>query len=303
VSSMQYGPGGASIAIPTGAPLTFEQQQAKILENPFYKQQTQWLNDDVALKKQRAAEDAALAKQFYDLNVQQASAGASSGGDYGLAAATAQAALAKENAARDNANRAEYLREALASRGMASSGQNVWEQNQRDFEYQQGLKGIDIDLKARADAAAQARAEAQSRLSMQLQEMQLRYQADVRDQGRYLSDLDSGAARERGNILMSEWDRLWKTGAFDTPSMMAAFDPASGLYRSSDGRWWKGLDANGNPIPADAPGSGGGGGGGGGGGSIPEYVPGSGQITAYPESRPAENYTGSYGGLPGWGYE
>jgi hypothetical protein len=295
LSSAMYGPAGASIAIPTGDPLSFEAQQQKILSNPFYLQQTQWLNDDVALKKQRAAEDAALAKQFYDLNVQQASAGASSGGDYGLAAATAQAALAKENAARDNANRAEYLREALASRGMASSGQNVWEQNQRDFEYQQGLKGIDIDLKARADAAAQARAEAQSRLSMQLQEMQLRYQADVRDQGRYLSDLDSGAARERGNILMSEWDRLWKTGAFDSPSLMAQWDPTSGLYRTSDGRYF---DANGNATSWSQPTSTANYGGtnvdlGG-------YVPGSNVITDYSSSpsRPASNP------IPGaWGYE
>jgi hypothetical protein len=263
LSSSLYGPGGASIAIPTGPALTFEEQQAKILQNPFYLQQTQWLEGDAALKKSRAAEDAALAKQFYDLNVQQANAGASSGGDYGLASATAQAALAKENAARDNANRAEYLREALASRGMVSSGQNAWEQNQRDFEYQQGLKGIDLDLKARADAASQARAESQSRLSMQLQEMQLRYQADVRDQGRYLADIDSDVARSRGGILMNEWERLWKTGAFETPSMMAQWDPASGLYRTSDGRYF---DASGNATswsPQSQQSSGGGFGGGG----------------------------------------
>jgi hypothetical protein len=286
LSSMQYGPGGASIAIPTGPALTFEQQQAKILENPFYKQQVEWLTGDAALKRSRATEDAALAKQFYDLNVAQANQSASSGGDYGLGAATAQAGLAKENAARDNANRAEYLREALASRGMASSGQNAWEQNQREFEYQQGLKGIDIDLQARSAAASQARADAQSRLSMQLQEMQLRYQADVRDQGRYLADLDSDVARSKGGILMSEWDRLWKTGAFETPSLMAQWDPASGLYRTSDGRYF---DANGNATSWSAP------------TSTPNYggtnvdlggyVPGSNVIADYgaAPSRPAQN--------------
>jgi hypothetical protein len=274
---MQYGPAGASIPILTGAPLTFEQQQAKILDNPFYRQQVEWLTGDAALKKSRAAEDAALAKQFYDLNVQQANQGASGGGDYGMGAAQAQAALAKETAARENAHRAEYLREALASRGMVSSGQNAWEQNQREFEYQQGLKGIQADLDARASAAASSRADAQSRLALQLQEMQLRYQADVRDQGRYLADIDSDVARGKGQILMGEWDRLWKTGAFDVPSMMASWDPSSGLYRTSDGRYF---DANGNPTswspqPASAPsyGGGGDGGGGDGGGAGGESAP------------------------------
>jgi hypothetical protein len=295
LSSMQYGPGGASIAIPTGSPLTFEQQQKLITDNPFYKQQVEWLTGDAALKRTRAAEDAELAKKFYDLNVQQANASASGGGDYGMATAQAQAALAKETAARDNANKAEYLREALASRGMASSGQNAWEQNQREFDYNQGLKAIDADLAGRASAAASARADAQSRLSMQLQEMQLRYQGDVRDQGRYLADLDSGVAREKGNIVMNEWERLWKTGAFDTPSLMAQWDPASGLYRTSDGRYF---DANGNATswapPTSTPNYGGtnvdlGG-----------YVPGSNVITDYSSSpsRPAYNPT------PGaWGYE
>jgi hypothetical protein len=263
LSSMQYGPAGASIPIPTGTPLTFEQQQAKILENPFYKQQMEWLTGDAALKKSRAAEDAALAKQFYDLNVQQASQSAGGGGDYGMATAQAQAALAKETAARENANRAEYLREALASRGMVSSGQNAWEQNQREFDYQQGLKAIDADLAGRASAAASARADAQSRLALQLQEMQLRYQADVRDQGRYFADIDTDVARAKGGILMGEWDRLWKTGAFDVPSVMASWDPSSGLYRTSDGRYF---DANGNPTSwspqSSAPSYGGGGGGG-----------------------------------------
>jgi hypothetical protein len=272
---MQYGPGGASIAIPTGTPLTFEQQQAKILENPFYKQQVEWLTGDAALKKSRAAEDAALAKQFYDLNVQQANAGASGGGDYGMGAAQANAALQRESLARDNANKAEYLREALASRGMVSSGQNAWEQNQREFDYGQNLKGIQNDLDARASAAAQSRADSQSRLSMQLQEMQLRYQADVRDQGRYLADIDSDVARSRGGILMNEWERLWKTGAFETPSMMAQWDPGSGLYRTSDGRYF---DASGNATswsPQSQQSSGGGGYGGGGGGDIYNYPVGS----------------------------
>jgi hypothetical protein len=295
LSSSLYGPEGASIAIPLGAPLTFEQQQAKILENPFYKQQIEWLTGDAALKKQRAAEDAALAKQFYDLNVQQANASASGGGDYGMATAQAQAAIAKESAARDNANKAEYLREALASRGMHSSGQNAWEQNQREFDYNQGLKAIDADLAGRAAAAAGARAEAQSRLSSQLQEMQLRYQADVRDQGRYLADLDSGVARERGGILMNEWERLWKTGAFDQGSIMASWDPESGLYRTSDGRYF---DASGKATSWSRPSSTANYGGtnvdlGG-------YVPNSNVITDYSAapSRPATNP------IPGvWGME
>jgi hypothetical protein len=286
VSSMQYGLGGASIAIPTGPALTFEQQQAKILENPFYKQQVEWLTGDAALKRTRATEDAALAKQFYDLNVAQANQSASGGGDYGMAAAQAQAAIAKETAARDNANKAEYLREALASRGMVSSGQNAWEQNQREFDYGQGLKAIDADLAGRASAAATARADAQSRLSMQLQEMQLRYQTEVRDNNRYLADLDSGVAREKGGILMSEWDRLWKTGAFETPSLMAQWDPASGLYRTADGRYF---DANGNATswspPTSTPNYGGSN------VDLGGYVPGSNVITDYgaAPSRPAEN--------------
>jgi hypothetical protein len=68
-------------------------------------------------------------------------------------------------------------------------------------------------------------------------------------------------ARAKGGILMGEWDRLWKTGAFDVPSMMASWDPSSGLYRTSDGRYF---DANGNatswsPQPASVPSGGGGG--------------------------------------------
>jgi hypothetical protein len=286
LSSQLYGPEGASIAIPTGTPLSFEQQQKLITDNPFYRQQVEWLTGDAALKKSRATEDAALAKQFYDLNVAQANQSASGGGDYGMAAAQAQAAIAKETAARDNANKAEYLREALASRGMVSSGQNAWEQNQREFDYGQGLKAIDADLAGRASAASQARADAQSRLSMQLQEYQLKYQADQREASRYLSDIDTGVARDKGGILMREWDRLWKTGAFETPSLMAQWDPASGLYRTADGRYF---DANGNATswspPTSTPNYGGTN------VALGGYVPGSNVITDYSAapSRPAEN--------------
>jgi hypothetical protein len=220
---MQYGPEGASIPIPTGPVLTFEDQQKKILENQ----------------------------------------------------------LQKQVAARTNAQQAEYIREAMASRGLADSGQTPFEQANRQFGYDTELKGIENDLSARASAAAQARSEAQSRLASQLQEMQLRYQQDQLGQSRYLSDIDSDVARGSGSILMGMWDRLQGSGAFATPTMMASWDPTSGMYRSSDGRYWNPDGTPGSytaPFSGPAPGV-----------DLGGYVPGSNTVTDFAPSRPNTN--------------
>jgi hypothetical protein len=241
----------------------------------------EWLTGDAATKKARALEDAKFAEQFYNLNVAQANASANGGGDYGMAAAQANAELQKQVAARQNSQQAEYIREALASRGLSDSGQTPFEQANRQFGYDTELKGIQNDLDARASAAAQARADSQSRLASQLQEMQLRYQQDQLGNSRYLSDIDTDLARNSGGVLMSMWDRLQGTGAFNTPTMMASWDPTSGMYRSSDGRYW---NADGTPGSYSAPSS----------GPTPGvdlggYVPNSNVVTEFPASRPATN--------------
>lgn len=256
MSSSLYGPAGASIPIPTGPAPDYK----KLIENdPFYLQQKEWMREDAELQKQRLAADRAMAEKFYNLNVQQASASGNSGGDYGLASAQAQAELQKQVAARENAQKEEYIREAMASRGMYDSGQRPLEQANREFDYTTMLKGIDLDLQARASAAAASRASQQQALALQLQEMQLRYQAQ--QQG-YLDaefDINRGLKRGEGETAMQTYERLWKTGALEAPSVMAQWDPASGLYRTGDGRYF---DAAGNPAsPASSPTPSGGGGG------------------------------------------
>lgn len=276
------GPAGNSIFIPTGAAPNYTQFME---DDPFYKQDITWINDALALNQSRLAEDRAFNERAYALNVAQLNNSANSGGDYGLAAAQAAAALAKEKAAHDNVNRAEYLREWLAGRGMVSSGQNAWEQNERQYQFDMYNRGIDQDLAARESSIAQQRAEAQSRLALQLQELQLNKERSDLGYTRDLQDMASGAARSRGQAAFDLYSRLKADGRLNAPGVMAMWDPESGLYVTADGKYY---DQWGNATTwarqqaasAANPGQ-------------PSWAP-----TVFPESRPTTNP------LPGaWGYE
>lgn len=271
-----YGPAGASIPIPTGPALSDEEKRNLILNDPWYKQNTAWLEEESATRKARLERDRQLADQLYNLNVQQASLAANSGGDYGLAAAQAQAGLQKEVAAHDDKLREEQVREIMASRGMFDSGQKQFEQQERVYDYNTLLKGIDIDLQARESAAAQARSEAQSRLALQLQEMQTRHTATLQGFDDDLADLPGQVARERGGYLFGAEDRLRASGKFDRPTMMAVWDPQSGMYRSSDGRYWNPDGTAGSWSPPPQPFSGPAAG-----TDLGGYVPGSNVVTDY----------------------
>jgi hypothetical protein len=264
---MAIGPGGNSIFIPTGPAPDYK---ALIENDPFYKQDLEWLSEAQRIAAQRLTEDKDYSQQLFALNQAQANAAGAGGGDYGLGAAQANAALQKEKAVRDNANRAEYLREWLASRGMASSGQNAWEQNEREYQFGMFNRQIDQDLAARASAAAESRAAAQASLSSQLQEMTLRNQRTLLEFSRDAQDQALGYARDKGQAAFAAYNRLKESGGLNAPGIMALWDPESGLYVTQDGRYF---DASGNPTSwskqAIAPA--GGGGGGDGGGGVPDY--------------------------------
>ncbi len=232
---MAVGPGGNSIFIPTGPAPDYTQ----FLENdPFYKQQITWIDDANRLATERAAAQSGFDQRAYDLNVAQANASANSGGDYGLGAAQANAALQKEGLAHENTNRAEYLREWLGSRGMHDSGQNAWEQNERGYQFDLANRGIDADLAARASAAAQARAEAQSRLQMQLQELALRKEQSALGDTWAAEDRALGAAKAKGEAAFDLYNRLLASGKLNAPGEMALWDEESGLYVTKDGRYF-----------------------------------------------------------------
>jgi hypothetical protein len=294
---MAIGPGGNSIFIPTGPAPDYTQ----FLENdPFYKQELSWINEAQALAAKRLAEDRSFAERAYGLNVSQAQSSGSGGGDYGLAAAQANAALQREKLTRDNANQAEFLREAMASRGMASSGQNLWEQNERTFQFNLANKGIDQDLAARASAAAEARSEAQSRMALQLQELALGQEQRMMGFGRDAEDLALGTSRARGEAAFNLYNRLKADGKLLAPGEMALWDDESQLYVTRGGIYydafgnrtsWQRAVANNGAATGGAPYST---------DSLSGYVPGSNVITDYSAapSRPAFNP------IPGgWGYD
>jgi hypothetical protein len=216
-----------------------------IQDDPFYKQNTLWLEEDAAKKRARALEDKTLAEQLYTINVAQASASRGGGGDYGMAQAQAQADLALQVAAHDDKLKEEYLREALASRGMHDSGQLPFEQQERVYDLETQKKGIQLDLDARAAAAASARSQAQAGLAEQLQEMALRHGADMRGFDRFLEDIAGDVARGRGGYASDTYERLLRSGNLNAPSMSAIWDDGSGLYKASNGQYY---DAFGNPV-------------------------------------------------------
>jgi hypothetical protein len=236
-------PAGYSITIPTGAP------PPDPLNDPFYKQNTAWLEEDAAKKQKRLLEDKTLAEQLYAINVAQASASRGGGGDYGLGAAEAQAALQREQATHDDKLREEQIREIMASRGMHDSGQLPFEQQERQFDLTMLNKGIDADLAARAAAASSARSSAQAGLAEQLQEMALRHGANMTGFNRDLEDLPGAVARERGGYLFEAYNRLNNGQGAGIP---AFWDEASGLYQAANGDWY---DANKNKVsgPSAAP--------------------------------------------------
>lgn len=278
----EVGPAGNSLFIPTGpAP-----NAADLIKNdPFHKQDLEWIEGDAAKALARNAQDKALAEQLYQLKKQQASASANAGGDYGMAGAQAQAGLARESAAHEDKLQEEQIREIMASRGMFDSGQKQFEQQERQYGLDQLLKGIEVDLQSRASAASSARSDAQRGLALQLQEMELHYLDSQRGYGEYAEDVTTGAARDRGGALRNAHGRLVDSGALNAPGMTAYWDSSIGLYKDSAGNYY-------NEFRQKVPGPGAGGGGG-----VPAPAPGppwnpTMPVNDYAPSRPTYNPVG-----------
>lgn len=202
--------------------------------NPQYKQAMEFNTDDTKLALDRLAED----KKFYEQNYQlalQSLQKAGGGGSSGEAQAAALDALAKEQAAHTKKLSEEQLREVMASRGLASSGQVGFEQGELQYNYENLLKEIDLRADARRAAAASAASASRSNRATQLASMQLQYAQDMVKFGRNEQDIKTGAAREKGSILMSTGEKL----------AAAWWDADTGVYSGPGGEQW---DRFGNPI-------------------------------------------------------
>lgn len=242
-----FGPAGASLFIPTGPVPNYEQL---ILDDPFYKQNLTWLADQERIAKERLAQDKTFSQQMFDLSTQQANQqvqAANASADVALGNATAQAQLQRDQAAAANAARAEYLREWLASRGLANSGQRGLEQAAQAQEYGFTLRGIDESLQGTSAGINQDKANRQASLALQLQELSARQQAGLLGYEREAEDAQSQYARQRGQAALDTYNRLLASGRLNQPGVNAVWDPESGLYVTANGEYYA-VDSSGNPY-------------------------------------------------------
>lgn len=249
--AVEPGPFGWSTFVETGPKPDPKSLNLKDLD-PFYAGDLELINEDLALREAEIKRNAARAQQLYQLNVQQASASAGGGGDYGLAAAERSAAMLKEKADRDDKNFRENMRERLASRGALDSGQFGWENNEATWNLDFLKRQIESDLQGRREAIASARASAQAALASRLQEMALRNQWAQEDVAFDLQSLNTAAARQRGQAALAAWARLQESGALMPPGETYYWDPAAGVYRSKSGKVLGGA-AEGPPVQGPPP--------------------------------------------------
>lgn len=195
----------------------------QITQSPEYKQSMENVDLWAQQQKDQAAFDAEWTKKFHEMNAAQIanSYTPSFVGSYGAGEAQqAQLdALQKEKAAHDLKNMQEYTREALGSRGLASSGQNAVDQGELSFSYDSLIKQIDLQAQARAaqlaetranaaGSAAQSNANQQRSISNQLADQNLRYQYELAKQGQYDKTLAAEIAQRKGQALLQVADQL-----------------------------------------------------------------------------------------------
>lgn len=221
------------------------------LNDPFYKQNLEWLHDDTALAQQRLNEDRGFAERLYQLDRAQAQASASAAraaANAGAAEEAALDALRKEQAAHDYELSKETLREVMASRGMIDSGQYPFEKAEAQYDYTSFLKELDLQAAARAAQRAASAASAQAGLSSRMQEMELRHQISMMGFDRDLADLTRGASRSEGDLLMDTMRRLADT-APTRAAINAVYDPSRDAYYDQASNTW--YDPQKNKLPGD----------------------------------------------------
>lgn len=231
---LNLGAGGSSPAYTNS--LTRQQAQDMVLTDPRYTQGLEWLNQQKALLDQQAANEAARLKQqqaWYEQEyglaqekLAQARSAAQSAGSVGNSDEAYYAqldALQKEQAAHQKALMEEYIREALGSRGMASSGQTAWEQQEQNYSYSNLIREIDLRAQARRAAAADAAAARNRSIANQLAELELQgknlaldYQKGIAQFGWQAEDaalqaqqLEQQFAQKKGELLMQVADYIW----------------------------------------------------------------------------------------------
>ncbi len=209
--------------------------QQSILNDPNLKQQNEWLDAELKKNLDRAAIQSGWNQQEYDLAVKNASYIPNYGA--GEASLAALDALAKKNAAHDYANQQEYVREALGSRGLASSGQNAVEQGELTWDYDRMLEEIDLRAQARAASYAAQAADAQQRNALQLQGLELSRQQQIQRDAWNIEDLKQGVVNQKGQLVL-------KTGE----ALMQAWWNGTEYVGPGGERW----DAQGRPIGATA---------------------------------------------------
>lgn len=202
---------------------TSQQFTQDIYNSPEYKQAMQNIDLWAQQQKDNAAFEQEWANKFYEQNRAQVAGSAPSYGA-GLAEAAAIDALQKKKAAHDLANAQEYTREALGSRGLASSGQNAVDQGELSFNYDTLIQQIDLQAKARQAQAAEAAANAQRSIRNQLADMDLQHQYNLAKAGQFDKQLAFEIAQRNGQALLSVADQL-RPYYFD----------GNGVYRDASG--------------------------------------------------------------------
>lgn len=193
-------------------PTSTQSFQDAILNSPYYKQSMENIAANAAKNLERENAMWGLTQASYAIPV-----GGGGGGDYGLAAAEASAKLQREKAEHDLANQQEYAREALGSRGLASSGQNEVDQGELRYQYDMLMKQIDVDLQGRRSAAASAASAAASAASAASQQRALQLQEATLKHQWAIQDLTSAQADASGQLLISIMDK-------------ATWDPVNNVY-------------------------------------------------------------------------
>lgn len=203
---------------------TMEQMRQTILTSPEYLGAAEQFDAGVDIAKQKRALDEEWATKAYNLSKAQIAGSMPSYGA-GLAEAAAADALQKEKAAHDYANQQEYVREALGSRGLASSGQVGVDQGELTFNYNTLLKQIDLAAAVRKAQAAQAQANAQKNIQQQLAALDFNRQKDLAYASIDQKEFEQGIASNRYEYLSKVVDRL----------MSYNFDPRTNEYKGPRG--------------------------------------------------------------------
>lgn len=195
------GVGGNAVMYPEKVAPTIDEWLESLKNSPQYKaameaidQQERDARDEIEWRRQ-------WAKRDYEFAKQQLSSGGGGGGDPTAAQQAALDQLARDKAAHDKALAEKATREILASRGMGSSGQTTFEQQELQYNYDMLIKEINLRAQARAAAAAAASSSSSRAISDALARLDYEYEKEMAGLNRAEEKIPSQVAAARGQAL------------------------------------------------------------------------------------------------------